>query len=222
MKKLTSFLIAILILTYCQAQTVLEFETFASGLNAPLDVVNAGDSMLYVVEQPGTIKLIDPDGNVRATPFLDIRDRVNSNASEQGLLGLVFHPAYPDSPYLYVNYTAFGGGATTISRFEMNASDPAQAVPASENILLTIAQPFTNHNAGDLAFGPDGYLYIPTGDGGSGNDPQRNGQNLMSLLAKMLRIDVDGGSPYIIPDDNPFAHDDFAADEIWAYGLRNP
>ena len=205
-----------------RAQTMIDFEPFASGLNSVIDVVNAGDSMLYAVEQAGIIKLIDPDGSVRSTPFLDIRDRVNDGASERGLLGLVFHPVYPDSPYLYINYTANNGGATTISRFEVNENDATQAVPASEKILLSIDQPFTNHNAGDLIFGPDGYLYIPTGDGGSGNDPQRNGQNLMSLLAKMLRIDVDNGSPYAIPTDNPFVDDSLAANEIWAYGLRNP
>ena len=205
-----------------RAQIKVDFKLFASGLTGVIDAVNAGDSMMYAVEQRGLIKLINPDGSVHPTPFLDIRDRVNDGASERGLLGLVFHPAYPDSPYLYVNYTANNGGATTISRFNVNSTDATQAVPSSERILLTIDQPFSNHNAGDLIFGPDGYLYIPTGDGGSGNDPRRNGQNLMTLLAKMLRIDVDNGNPYAIPADNPFINNGDALDEIWAYGLRNP
>ncbi len=212
----------LLLFQVSRAQDVIEFIPFAEGLNSPLDIVNAGDSMLYVVEKRGIVKLIDPQGNVLPDPFLDIENQVNSGAGERGLLGLVFHPAYPDSPYLYVNYTDYNGGRTVISRFETDASNFAEALPNSEKTIMTIPQPFNNHNGGDLAFGPDGYLYIPTGDGGSGGDPQGNGQNLMAMLGKLHRIDVDNGDPYSIPDDNPFAFDDFAADEIWSYGLRNP
>ncbi len=212
----------LVITTVVYTQDLLEYVPFADGLNVPVEIENAGDSMLYVIEKQGRIRLISPDGSVLARPFLNIQGRVNNNGGERGLLGMDFHPAFPDSPYVYVNYTGNNQGETVISRFTIDENDNEIADPNSELIILTIDQPFSNHNGGDLLFGPDGYLYIPTGDGGSGGDPLGAGQDRMSNLGKILRIDVDNGNPYTIPDDNPFAHDDFTNDEIWALGLRNP
>jgi glucose/arabinose dehydrogenase len=158
---------------------------------------------------------------VLSTPFLDITDRVRSVRSEQGLLGLVFHPNYATNGYFYVNYTDTSSN-THISRFQVFSETPNLADPDSEVILLTIEQDFANHNGGDLNFGPDGYLYIGMGDGGSGGDPNNHAQTPTSLLGKMLRIDVDGATPYAIPPDNPFVDDPDTRDEIWAIGLRNP
>ena len=199
----------------------LEFIPFATGFNTPVDLVHAGDSMLYVVEKRGTIQLLDLDGNTGDDAFLDIRGRVSDNRNERGLLGLVFHPDYPSTPYFYVNYTN-NSGNTVIARFEVDSNNLNEGLPNSEKIILTINQPFSNHNAGDLLFGHDGYLYIPMGDGGDAGDPRNHSQNPMSLLGKLLRIDVDNGDPYAIPPDNPWADDDFTSDEIWAFGLRNP
>lgn len=206
----------------------LQVSSVADGFNQPVDIANAGDDRLFVVERAGVIKIIDVDGSVLATPFLDIRDRVDSTThGEMGLLGLVFHPDYPDTPYFYVNYTAKSGGDTHIARFTVTA-DPYVADPDSEFTILTQSQPQPNHNAGDLAFGPDGYLYVPLGDGGGAGDDDPghgtvgNGQDPTTLLGKILRLDVDGGAPYTIPPDNPFVGDAGAQDEIWALGLRNP
>lgn len=203
------------------AQPVLELQPFAAGLSRPVAIVNAGDDRLFVVEKVGRIRLLDAAGTLQSQPFLDIVDRVRSGGSEQGLLGLAFHPDYADNGLFYVNYTDLDGD-TRISRFQVEAGDPDQADPDSEQLLIQVPQPYTNHNGGDLAFGPDGYLYIGLGDGGSGGDPQDFGQNRQSLLGKLLRIDVDGGDPYGIPPDNPFADTDETLDEIWALGLRNP
>jgi glucose/arabinose dehydrogenase len=153
------------------------------------------------------------------TPFLDIEPLV-ACCGEQGLLGLVFHPDYANNGFFYLNYTNTDGDSV-IARYAVSAN-PDIADAGSSAILLTIPQPFSNHNGGQLKFGPDGYLYIGTGDGGSGGDPQNNAQNLGTLLGKMLRINVNSGSPYAIPPDNPFIGDPGAMDEIWAYGLRNP
>ena len=157
-------------------------------------------------------------------PFLNIRDRVISGG-EMGLLGLAFHPGFSQNGRLFVNYTSRSGGLhTVISEFKIS-SRPNAADPESERILLTIDQPYSNHNGGAIVFGPDGALYIGTGDGGAGNDPHGNGQNLTTLLGKMLRIDVDqreADKPYGIPGDNPFIARRGAAKEVWAYGLRNP
>lgn len=193
----------------------------ATGLNSPVDLAatpQAGDSRLFIVEQSGRIRIMRNSGSLLRRPFLDIQDRVSSG-SERGLLGLAFHPDYAANGYFYVNYTNLSGD-TTISRFSVSGSRNL-ADPNSEQILLVVDQPFANHNGGDLAFGPDGYLYIALGDGGSGGDPLNNSQNIDSLLGKILRIDVDGGAPYAIPADNPFVGLP-GADEIWAYGLRNP
>lgn len=192
----------------------------ASGFAQPLLVTNAGDGSgrLFIVGQTGTIHVIE-NGQVLAAPFLDISSRVGSTGNEQGLLGLAFHPDFAENGYFYLNYTNQSGN-TMVARFSTSA-DPNLADPDSETTLLQVSQPYANHNGGHLEFGPDGYLYIGLGDGGSGGDPGGNGQNTNTLLGALLRIDVDGGDPYGIPADNPFVNGGGAA-EIWAYGLRNP
>ena len=196
-------------------------QSFASGFSFPVDITHAGDERLFIVEKAGRIRIIDDNGATLPQPFLDITGRVNAQASERGLLGLAFHPDYANNGYFYVNYTN-NSGNTRISRFSVTADNSNLADPNSELNLLEVGQPFSNHNAGDLNFGPDGYLYFGLGDGGSANDPGNRAQNRQMLLGKMLRVDVDNGNPYSIPEDNPFAFDDATLDEIWAIGLRNP
>ena len=195
-------------------------DELATGLPSPLGIVNAGDGSgrLFVVLQPGSVR-IWTGTELFLQPFLDIEDRVQFSG-EQGLLGLAFHPDYATNGELFVTYTNVEGNSV-IARYRVT-SDPDLVDPDSEEILLTIEQPFGNHNAGQLAFGPDGFLYIATGDGGSANDPDNRAQNLTELLGKLLRIDVDGGTPYAIPPDNPFVGHPGVREEIWAYGLRNP
>lgn len=219
--KLTLHFLFLLFPFSLMAQPQLELQFFASGFDEPVDIAHAGDDRLFVVEKDGRIRILRPDGSIDPIPYLDISGPVGSGGFEEGLLGLVFHPDYAGNGYFYVNYTSTDGD-TRIARFERDPADPNRALPGSQKILLTVSQPFNNHNAGDLAFGPDGYLYIPLGDGGSGGDPGNRSQDPLTLLGKMLRIDVDGGDPYAIPPDNPFADDDFTLDEIWALGLRNP
>ena len=197
-----------------------EWRPVIEGLDRPIGVANAGDGSgrLFLLEQAGEVRVIK-GGVLLAEPFLDIRDRVGSNGSERGLLGIAFHPNYRRNGYFYVNYTDLSGN-TVIARFH---ADPTadKADPGSEKDLLRVKQPFANHNGGEMVFGPDGYLYIGLGDGGSQGDPFGNGQSLQVLLGKILRIDVDHGDPYSIPADNPFASGG-GKPEIWAYGLRNP
>ncbi|MEM6724672.1 MAG: PQQ-dependent sugar dehydrogenase, partial [Bacteroidota bacterium] len=200
-------------------QVNLSLDLYESGFNAPVDIVNAGDDRLFIVEQAGRIRIIDMPQNTLSTPFLDIDNKVSSGG-ERGLLGLVFHPNYPTTPYFYIHYIN-NAQNSVIARYEVS-SDPNIADANSELILMTVNQPFSNHNAGDLNFGPDGYLYIAMGDGGSFNDPGNRSQNPNTLLGKMLRIDVDSGNPYSIPADNPFVNDASTLDEIWHLGLRNP
>jgi glucose/arabinose dehydrogenase len=192
-----------------------------TGLELPVDIQNAGDGSgrLFIVEKHGRIRILK-GGQVLPTPFLDISAEVGSRSTEQGLLGLAFHPHYSQSGLFYVNYTDENGN-TVIARFHVSADNPDLADPASQVDILRIDQPYNNHNGGGLAFGPDGYLYIGLGDGGSEGDPLLNGQNLRTLLGKLLRIDVDHATPYAIPAGNPFAKSGGLA-EIWAYGLRNP
>jgi hypothetical protein len=192
----------------------------ARGLSNPLDLQAApGDrSRLFVVEQPGRIRVIR-DGTLVAGAFLDVSGRI-STGGERGLLGLAFHPGYAQNGRFFVNYTDRTGD-THIAEFRGSpGTDTADA--ASERLILFVSQPFSNHNGGGLAFGRDGMLYIGLGDGGSGGDPLRNGQNLRTYLGKMLRVDVDRGTPYTVPADNPFVANSAALGEIWAYGLRNP
>lgn len=215
----------------------LSLALFAGGFSSPVGIYNAGgtDDRLFVIEQAGFIRIVRPNGAVDATPFLDITGRVESGG-ETGLLGLAFHPDYASTGYLYVNYTATVGAAlvTRISRFSVTAN-PDIADPTSEAILFTVTQPFANHNAGDIHFGPDGYLYVPLGDGGSGGDPNNNAQTVTTLLGKITRIDVDSSSgtapdcvgdgtgDYTVPPANPLVDGPGnTCDEIWAIGLRNP
>lgn len=203
------------------AMVRVELQAVTGGLDTPVGIAHAGDGSgrLFVVEKPGRVRVVQ-DGELVAVPFLDIADRVGSSQNEQGLLGLAFHPRYAENGYFFVNYTDRQGD-TVVSRFSAGG-DPARANPDSEVVLLRIDQPAGNHNGGHLAFGPDGRLYVGTGDGGGAGDRYGNGQNGQTLLGAMLRLGVDGGPPYTVPDDNPFVGNPNVRDEIWAVGLRNP
>ncbi len=192
----------------------------------PVDMQSNGSDYLYVVEQQGIIRVFMNDPEVQTSEiFMDISSSVDNSDNEEGLLGLAFHPGFQQNGYFFVNYTT-AQSTTRISRFEANVQNQLEADPASELLLIEFNQPFGNHNGGQLAFGPDGYLYISTGDGGSGGDPQGHGQNTQTLLGNILRIDVDNpadGLNYGIPSDNPFVDNQSGArEEIFAYGLRNP
>ncbi len=195
----------------------------ASGFPLPTEIAVSepdGRDRLFVVQQRGQIRIIQ-NGTPLTTPFLDISSRV-SCCGERGLLGLAFPPGFATKQYFYVNYTDLAG-ATIIARYRTNQKAFDTADPASEEVLLRIAQPQANHNGGRMVFGPDGYLYVGTGDGGGSGDPQGNGQKLDTLLGKLLRIDTESGAAtYVTPPSNPFAGRAGARPEIWAYGLRNP
>ena len=204
----------------------IQLQLVASGLARPVDLTTPrGDrSRLFIVEKTGYLRIVTVSNGVYtllATPFLDIDALVGSSGNEQGLLGLAFHPNYASNGYFYVDYTN-NVGDTVIARYRVSTGNPNLADPTSALILLTIAQPYSNHNGGQLHFGPDGYLYIGMGDGGSGGDPEDRAQNTGTLLGKMLRIDVNSGSPYGIPPTNPFVGPGNPLDEIWAIGVRNP
>ena len=195
----------------------------------PIDYLHADDSTnrVFVVEQRGVISVFDDDPMVTDKQiFLDISGPVDDRSNEEGLLGVAFHPDYIDNGFFYVNYTLDNPERSRISRFKVSPTNPDQALPESEVVLLEYEQPFGNHNGGEVSFGPDGFLYIGVGDGGSGGDPQGNGQNLRTLLGSILRIDVDqitSERPYGIPADNPFVgNTDGYREEIYAYGMRNP
>ena len=185
-----------------------------------------GHDHIFVTEQAGRIRVFPDDQQAtEAGLFLDIRAQVSERGTEEGLLGLAFDPDYKSSGYFYVYYSAASPRRSVVSRFSVSQNNPKLADPQSELIIVEISQPFSNHNGGQLAFGPDGYLYIGLGDGGSGGDPRRNGQNTGTLLGTILRIDVSGVSgnkSYRIPPGNPFVGVAGAREEIWAYGLRNP
>jgi len=198
----------------------VQAQRVAGGFDSPVDIASTGAGRLLVVEQPGTIRLLRNDV-LQPAPFLDIRPLV-AYGGERGLLGIALHPQFAVNGRFYVDYTRVADGATVIAAFRVSAANPDVADAASRSELLTIAQPFENHNGGALRFGPDGYLYIGMGDGGSANDPGNRAQNPQELLGKMLRIDVDGVAPYAIPADNVYAVSHLGRPEIWALGVRNP
>lgn len=209
------------------AQLDFEFTEVASSFSNPVDIANDGFNVdrLYIVQQSGEIKLMKKNNGTwttNSTNFLTITSKVQSGG-EMGLLGMTFHPDFETNGYFYVNYTTGTSNATRktiIERYTVNANGEVANLNSNFTII-EIAQPHTNHNAGDLEFGPDGMLYIALGDGGNGNDPDERSQDLNELLGKMLRLDVDGGTPYAIPSDNPYVNET-GLDEIWSIGLRNP
>ncbi|WP_374442390.1 PQQ-dependent sugar dehydrogenase [Epilithonimonas sp.] len=201
------------------AQTIA-LDSFVSGISNPVEIIASptNDNRLFVVQQSGTIKIVNENGTVAPDNFLNISSLITFGG-ERGLLGLAFHPQFATNRYFFVYYNNLQG-SVRVSRFTANSANPNTADISSEKILLTIPKPFSNHNGGSIHFGADGYLWISTGDGGSGGDPNNNSQNKNSLLGKILRIDVNSENAYNIPADNPFVGTD-GADEIWAYGLRN-
>lgn len=222
----THTLLAALTASVLSAQSPLSLtlEQVATGLTRITDIAHADDERLFVTLQAGTIRIIEPDGTVLPTPFLNITSAVNDNGNEQGLLGLAFDPAYAVNGRFYVYYTAgTGNGTSRVSRFTVSSSDPNVADPTSEEILYTYPQPYSNHNGGDLDFGLDGLLYVGFGDGGSAGDPQNNAQDLTDPLGDIIRIDVGGETGWEVPADNPWAGlGNDTLPEIWASGLRNP
>lgn len=235
--------------TSANAQVKVKLEPFVEGLNAPLAMVQPkGDDRKFVIEQFGRVRIVHPDGTLQAEPFLDIRNLIPtlwSDFDERGLLGIAFHPDFKNNGRFFVAYSAvlnFQGDlgkqfwwdhTNVVAEYKVSADDPDVADPQSSRILTTIDWPQFNHNGHWIDFGNDGMLYISTGDGGYANDwgighnvTEGNGQDMTSLLGKILRIDVDGNGngdrPYEVPSDNPFVGDNNAAPEIWAYGLRNP
>lgn len=228
-----------------QAQVKVKLEPFVTGVNAPLAMVQPpGDKRMFVIEQPGLIRVIDEDGKLAAEPFLNIRNRIvdlHHDFDERGLLGIAFHPKFQENGKLYVAYSGhlnyqaelakmlWWSHTNTVSEFQVSKDDPDVVDPRTERVIHQLDWPQFNHNGHWIGFGPDGMLYISTGDGGYANDwgighnvTMGNGQDLLDLHGKMLRIDVDGGRPYAIPKDNPFVGNSDALPEIWAYGLRNP
>lgn len=224
-----------LLASVASAQPRLSLEPAFPNLqfSRPVDLQDPGDGSgrLFVVEQEGRIRVFQNDPATESMSlFLDIRDRVNDSGNEEGLLGLAFHPLYGQNGRLFVHYTARGSRCSTgdrcsiVSEFSVSTGSPDRADPGSERVILDVFQPFSNHNGGQISFGPDSLLYVALGDGGSGGDPQGHGQNRRTLLGSIVRIDIDrveSGLQYGIPPDNPFVGTQFS-DEIFAYGLRNP
>ncbi|WBX96955.1 PQQ-dependent sugar dehydrogenase [Chryseobacterium gambrini] len=196
----------------------ITLEEFATGFTAPVEITNANDSRMFVVQQNGIIKILQSNGTVNSTNFLNISSKI-TYGGERGLLGLAFHPQYPTNGYFFVYYNDTGGNIT-VARYTRSSANPDVADPATEKIVLNLPKPFDNHNGGSIHFAPDGYLWVVTGDGGSGGDPNNNAQNKNSLLGKLLRLDINSTGAYNIPPGNPFVGID-GADEVWAYGLRN-
>ena len=230
MQPMRRFLLAALLLSGCSSDSIedpdplptlvsLTLQEVASGLNGPVYATSpSSDARLFIVEQPGRIRIVQ-GGSLLATPFLDITSRVGTGG-ERGMLSVAFHPQYAANGFFYVYFTGTDG-AIRVERFTVSANANA-ANAASAKVILTVPHPRSNHNGGLAMFGPDGMLYLGLGDGGGGGDPDLNGQNVNSLLGKLLRIDVNSGDPYGIPSGNPFATRTDARREIWAYGLRNP
>ncbi|HSW66495.1 MAG TPA: PQQ-dependent sugar dehydrogenase [Bacillota bacterium] len=199
---------------------VIKLVTAGSGFAAPTAIASpsqVSDSRLFIAEQAGVVRILDHSGKTEPTPFLDISSKV-LHSGEMGLLGIAFHPQFATNGYVYADYIT-KEQSTVVARY---TAKNGVADPASEKILLKVAQPYGNHKGGNIQFGPDGYLYIPFGDGGSGGDPENRAQDKLTYLGKILRIDVNHGDPYSVPSDNPFAHEAGSKPEIWAYGVRNP
>ncbi len=226
MKKLRRIIpLVVIILTGCNTScqnttNVNQLIPFATGFTNPVCISNAGDNRLFITEQTGYIRIVNPDETVNSQPFLDIHQQVIPGG-EEGLLGLAFHPQFSENGYFYINYIGVGD-SSHISRFSVMPGNPDVADPQSEYKLLTFHQPYTNHNGGDLCFGPDGYLYMGFGDGGSAGDPENRAQNPMEYFGKLLRIDVNQGNAYAVPPTNPYYNNADTLGEIWAMGLRNP
>jgi len=214
-------LVGLLLLIAGPTLAVPTVEQVLDNLGTPVRLTApSGDHRLFVVQQNGLVQVFDRDGNERGT-FLDWSDRI-STGGERGLLGLAFAPDYERSGRFYINYTN-NGGDTRVDRLRVNPANADRALPDSAEPILTVDQPLSNHNGGQLAFGPDGMLYVGLGDGGGAGDPDGNGQNGNTLLGAMLRLDVSGDGPgYRVPADNPYVQDPAVRDEIWALGLRNP
>ncbi|HYV92309.1 MAG TPA: PQQ-dependent sugar dehydrogenase [Chitinophagales bacterium] len=201
----------------------ISLEEFSAGYNSPVDIENCGDGRLFIVQQNGYIYICDSAGNKNPTAFLDVHTLIITS-SEQGLLGLAFDPDYASNRTFYIYYTHIGGSNNiTIARYKTDSLNPNHADAGSAEILMSIPHPnYYNHDGGCIKFGPDGYLYFGTGDGGSGGDPDENAQNHAKYLGKLIRIDVDTASGYKIPSDNPFLDDASYYPELWAIGMRNP
>lgn len=224
MKKVFFLLLILFIITNIYSQNLITLDIFSTGYTRISCIASAGDSRLFVVNQNGYIDICDTFGVKQNPSFLNIDAKTKSTGNEQGLLGLAFHPNYANNGYFYVNYIN-NSGNTVVARYSVDPNNANLADVNSELILLTIPQPFSNHNGGDMHFGPDGYLYIGMGDGGSAGDPGNRAQNPQELLGKMLRIEVNNSTPgdlYDIPANNPFAQSTSTLPEIWAIGLRNP
>lgn len=224
MRSLTCVLLTVLSAASGLRSQSVQLQPLGLVFDEPVAVAHAGDARLFVVERPGRIRIVRPDGTTPAQPFLDISAQVLDAGGEQGLLGLAFHPNYAQNGFFYVHYTAgTGNGVSRIARFSVSG-DPDVATPGSQVILWSAAQPYTNHNGGDLHFGPDGHLWFALGDGGDAGDPGDRAQNMALPFGKVLRIAVGSGAGYTIPADNPFATADPADTlrEIWSSGLRNP
>jgi len=201
---------------------LIQPELITTGLKSPTSILATPDSIdsrLFIVEQDGLIRIIDKSRKLNEKPFLDISSKI-LQGGEMGLLGMAFHPSYKQNGYFYINYIDKNQN-TVIARYAVTPNADT-ADPTSEKILFTLKQPYTNHNGGALVFGPDSYLYIALGDGGSAGDPENRAQNKAEYFGKILRIDVDHGDPYVIPPNNPFVNEANSKPEIWAYGLRNP
>jgi len=212
-------LIGMIIMSFFGNSQIISLTQFATGFSNPVEITHAGDSRLFVVQQGGLIKILNANGTTNATPFLNLSSIINTGG-ERGLLGLAFHPNYASNGYFFVNYTNTAGN-TVIARYSVSANP--NVANTTGTILMTIAQPFSNHNGGTIKFGADGYLYIGMGDGGSGGDPGNRSQNILDNLGKMLRIDVNSSAApfYTNPATNPYIGI-AGNDEIWAIGLRNP
>lgn len=215
MKKLL-FYVSIFSSFIINAQSI-NLEEFATGFTAPVEIAHANDSRMFVVQQNGIIRIVQPNGSINSTNFLNISSKI-TYGGERGLLGLAFHPQYATNGYFFVYYNDTSGNIT-VARYT-RSSNPDVADASTEKIILNQPKPFDNHNGGSIHFAPDGYLWIVTGDGGSGGDPNNNAQNKNSLLGKLLRLDINSTGPYNIPPGNPFVGID-GADEVWSYGLRN-